>query len=320
MAIPFSLKISKFRNPITKPNILVALLLCCCGTAAPSLCAADTNTLAVVAGAPISTDKVRLAIVRGGYNVFEIESARKALDESINIELLAAAAKKSGYDKRPDIAERIKQLLVEAYVAEKVDKPLQDVALSDGELKAYYEAHPSEFAQPALARGQVVTILITKENEAEAATRAGEALTALKSGKTFEEVTSQFSDDPSERMSRGAGTWFMAGKANRRYPDEVIAVLFAGKPDVVSEIIKTPRAFYLVKLTEKRPEIVRAFAEAKPVIIRSLLHAKRQEAYAALCAALRKEFPVTINQSLLEQALEKGTPNAGPPSGPVDLK
>ena len=280
----------------------------------------ESNIVATVAGSTITTEKVKSTMARGGFNVFEIESARRALDENINNELLAAAAKKQGFEQRPEVAERTKQLLIESYVAEKVDQPLQGVTPSDDDLKSYYEAHKSEFSQPALARGQIITILITSGKEADAISRAGEALSAIKSGKTFEDVTGLFSDDPSERMSRGASAWFTSGKSNRRYPDEVNAALFAGKVGEVSGPIKTPRAFYLVKTTEKRPEIVRAFAEVKPGIARAVLLTKRQAAFAALCSDLRKEFPVKVNEAALTNVVEKSTPNGGPPSGPVDLK
>ena len=281
---------------------------------------AETNVVATVAGAPVTIGKVRQTILRNGYNVFEADSARKALDESVQFELLAAAAKKIGMDQRADVAERIKQILVESYTAEKVDQPLQGIAPPEAELKAYYDSHPAEFSQPALARGQVLTIWIPEGKETEVLARAGEALNALKNGKAFEELTAQFSDDPSERVGRGAPTWFTEGKSNRRYPDRVIAALFASKVGEVSGPIKTPRAVYLVKLAEKRDSVVRPFNEAKPVLARAVLLARRQSALAELTSNLKKEFPVKVDEARLSDAVEKSSPGGGPPQGPVDVK
>ena len=302
-------------------KFLIRLLgLLCLSLLTSAATGVETNVVATVAGTTITAGKLRQTILRDGYNVFEVESARKALDETVQFELLAAAARKSSLDQRPDVAERIKQILVESYIAEKVDQPLQGVTTPEAELKAYYESHPAEFSQPALARGQVLTLWIPEGKETEVLAKAGEALNELKAGKTFEGLTAQLSDDPSERVSRGAPTWFTEGKSNRRYPDAVLAALFASKVGDVSAPITTPRAIYLVKLAEKRVAIVRPFEEAKPALVRAVLLARRQQTLADLTAKLQKEFPVKVDEARLSDALEKSSPGGGPPQGPVDVK
>lgn len=281
---------------------------------------AATNVVATVAGSPISVERVKSTMARNGYNVFQVESAQKALDELVNNEVIAAAARQQGFEQHPEVAERIKLILLESYITEKVDRPLQGFSPSDEELKAYYEAHKSEFSQPAFTRGQVLTVFITDGKDGEAANRVGAAMASIKSGKTFEDAIAHFSDDPNERMSRGASTWFSAGKSNRRYPDEVVKALAGTKVGDVAGPIKTARAYYLAKPTEQRPEAVRGFAESKPAIQRAVLLAKRQVMLDKLCAELRKDFPIKVDDAQLKSAVESSTPNAGPPSGPVDLK
>lgn len=280
--------------------------------------AAETNIVATVGSTSITTDKVRQAIARGGYNVFELDSAKKALSETINTELLAAAARKQGYDQHPAIVERVNQFIVEELVREKVDKPLEGLKPTDEELKAHYESHKDEFSQPGAARAGVMTIYITPGKEASASNRVAEVLASLKDGKTFEETTARSSDDPSERVSRGGGTWFSEATPNRRYPQEVTKAIFSGKANEVSGPIHTPRATYFIKVLEKRPTVIRSFEEMKPVVTRSLLRLKRQQAYDAFCAGLRKEFPVQVNEAQLPKALESTVPGGGPPKGPVE--
>ena len=283
-----------------------------------SAATAATNPIATVGDQTITTEKVRQTIARHGYNVFELDSAKKALDDVINTEVLAAAARQQGYDKDPEIAERIKQLLVERFVQDKVDKPLQGVAPTEDELKAYYDSHQQEFSQPGMARAQLLTFMVREGKATEALARANESLAAMKNGQIFEEIAAKNSDDPSERVSKGAPTWFTEGRANRRYPEEVITALFKlTKPGEMAGLIQTPRGVYLVKLAEKRATIVRSFAEARPSVLRSVLHEKRQKAYADLCAKLRQDFSVKVDESQLKNAVEKSSPGDGPPKGPV---
>ncbi len=281
--------------------------------------AAPPPPLATIGDQTITAEKVRQTIARNGYNVFELDSAKKALNDVINTEVLAITARQQGYDKDPEVADRIKQLLVEKYVQDKVDKPLQGITPTDDELKAYYESHQAEFSQPSLARAQLLTLMVREGKAAEALTRANEALAAIKNGKTFEEVAAQNSDDPSERVSKGAPTWFTEGRANRRYPSEVTTALFKlNKPGEMAGPIETPRGMYLVKLAEKRPAIVRSFAESKTTVLRAVQHEKRQQAYADLCAKLRESIPVKLDESQLQDAVEKSAPGDGPPRGPVN--
>ena len=282
-----------------------------------SATAAATNTVATVGDQIITAEQVRQAVARGGYNVLELDSARKALDEVVNSEVLAAAARQRGYERNPEIAERIKQLLVEKFVQDNVDKPLQSVTPTEEELKNYYETHREEFSQPGLARAHLLTFVTREGKPEEALARANEARSAIQHGKTFEEVAAQSSDDPAERVSKGAATWFTEGHANRRYPEAVMTALFKlAKPGEMAGPIATPRAVYLVKLSEKRPAVVRSFTETRPTVLRSVLHAKRQKAYADLCARLRQDFPVKVDESQLPNAIEKTSPGNGPPRGP----
>ena len=302
-----------FRSHLASLRLCVFALIPVCLVALNAVSA----EVARVGAQVINTEQVRQAVARGGYNVFELDSAKKALDDVINSEVLAAAARQRGYEKNPEIAERIKQLLVEKFVQDNVDKPLQAVTPTEEELQNYYEAHKAEFSQPGLARAQMVTFMV-REGKADAAlTRANEAVAALKGGKTFEEICAQNSDDPAERVSKGAATWFNEGQVNRRYPAEVTSALFKlAKPGELAGPITTQRGVYLVKLVEKRPAIIRTFTEAKAGVTRAVLHEKRQKAYAELCAKLRREFPVKVDESQLKSAVEKSAPGDGPPRGP----
>jgi hypothetical protein len=282
---------------------------------------AHSAEVARVADTPITVQAVRQTIARQGYSISEEASVRKGLEDAIDFELLFAEARRLNFDRDPAIAQQLKQLMVEKVVREKIEAPLKDQALSESELKAWYSAHTNEFTKAASARGAVLTVLVSGTKTNEAKSKALEAHAKLQSGTKFETVVRQYSDDPGERINGGSTPWQSQDQGTRRYPPEVTRVMFdLQRPGEFSQPVQTTRAFYIVSLTEKRPGQTTPFERARNEVQRHLARERHREAYRLYCERLKREFPVTVNESELKNVLEPATPNAGPPLGPVDLK
>jgi len=303
------------------------------------LCAAE---VARVGDEPITTEAVRQAVARNGYNIYEESSVRKALQDTVQFELMAAEARKLGLDEDPAIQRRIKELLVQKLMVEKVDGPLAAVHFSDEEVKAYYDSHTNDFRRPAIARGHVLTILIEPGKEAEAQAKASEALKEwqtvsppignrqLASAKPLAQpgsavgnpdnaaaIVKKYSDDPSEKLNGGLSNFFVEGQPGRRYPKEVEEAMLALKlRGAVAGPIATPQAVYLVALLERRDTVPTPLAQAKPEVAKRLTHERREKLLAEYCEALKKEIPVTVDESALKEAVQATKPGAGPPSVP----
>jgi hypothetical protein len=297
--------------------MLVVLVLSLLTSAAT---AAEANAVATVAGTPISPETVRQTLYRNGYNIFEEASARKATEDSVRFELLAAEAKRLGLEKDPEIARRIKEVLVERLVRDKVDAAAA-VDFPDADLRAYYDTHASEFRRPTLARGYVLTIYVHDGQEAEAQTKAKEALAALNSGEKPEAVVKKYTDDPSERTSGGLSNYFIEDQPGRRYPDEVAkAMLSLKRRGEIAGPVTTTRAIYLLSLAERRDGQPTPFEQAKAEVRKKLAREQRQKIYDAYCEGLKKQFPVAINEAEVKKLVETPRPGDGPPMGPVSPK
>ncbi len=276
--------------------------------------------VARVGSAVVTTEAVRQAIARGGYNVFEEASARRGLEDAINFELAAENATQLGLDKDPELAKQIKELLVQKWMADKVDAALKGQKFTDAELKKYYDDHVSEFSRPALARGQVLTLFIAPGKESEAAKKAADVEAQLKLGQKFDLLVRRMSDDPGERISGGNSNWMVEKQASRRYPPEVQSAMFSlAKPGDISPPVKTPKAIYFVSLGEKRPGDVTPLEPIKAEVSSRLYAAKRQQLFREYCEALKKNIPVTVNEAELKKLVEPSKPGSGPPRGPVSV-
>ena len=149
-------------------------------------------------------------------------------------------------------------------------------------IDAYYKAHSAEFEQAkikviyipyagtvvptgtgaaalesaakgAIAAGQ------SKRPEAEARTLAADIVKQLRAGADFAKLVQQYSEDPT---SKAAGGDFPPIKIGSEYPPELKTAVFAMKPGEISEPIRQPTAFWIVRLEEKGPQPVGEIGEA----------------------------------------------------------
>lgn len=308
----------------------------------PAFCVSGAE-VARVGEAVITAETLRQTVARNGYNIYDADSVKKGLEDAVQFELLAAEAKKLGVQNQPDVARQIKELLVQKLLEEKVDAPLNALHFSDEELKAWYEAHTNAFTRAALARGNVLTIFMESGREAEARARAAEALKELEdatetrigggqsgwtqspselslasgSSERVAAIVRKYSDDPGEKLNGGLSNYFVDGQQSRRYPQAVADAMFQLKlRGEIGGPIATPRALYLIRLTERREAQLRPFEQAKSEVQKRLIRERRQKALAEYCEELKKEFPITINESALEKAVQASKSSAGPPSVP----
>ncbi len=275
--------------------------------------------VAKVGEVPITAETLNQTIAREGYNIFDAGSVRKGLDDAIRFELLAAEAKKLGLDQDPAVARQIKELLVQRLIAEKVDKPLAVYRATPAEVQAYFQAHTNEFHRPALARGTVITILISQGKEAEAQSKAAMALQELKTSLKPESVVRAYSDDPGEKVDGGLSNFFIQGQPSRRYPQAVADAMLALKSrgDTAGPIV-SPRALYLIKLTEHRDAQPLPYEQVKAEIYKRLQREQREKLLAEFTESLKQEFPVTVDEAQLKAAFPAPTAQSGPPPKPMD--
>jgi peptidyl-prolyl cis-trans isomerase C len=108
-------------------------------------------------------------------------------------------------------------------------------------------------AKQAMQAGQ------SKRSEAEARSLAADIVKQLRGGADFAKLVQQYSED---QTSKAAGGDFPAIKTGSDYPAELKAAVFAMKPGEISEPIRQPSAFYIVRLEDKGPQPVGEIQEA----------------------------------------------------------
>ncbi len=245
------------------------------------------------------------------------ERRKELLDEMINVELLAREAEAKGWDKDPVAEQEIRAILRDAVLAEThKGAPLPaDVPASD--VRAYFEAHRADFADPERRRLSVI-VLPTEPAAADVLALARKARTAAEWG----ELVRTRSVDPQAKanvpldLAGDHGIVSPPGDTrgeNTRVPPEVRKAVFelAAPGDVLDRPVKAKGVFYLVRLTQKLEARERPYEAAERTVRIKLSQDRMREKELAALAELRKKYPVEIDEAALA-TVRADWPDAGP--------
>jgi len=119
-------------------------------------------------------------------------------------------------------------------------------------------------ASVAAAAKAAVAVGLSKRSETDAQTLASDIVKQLRGGADFVTLVKQYSEDAASKAADGD---FGVIKAVSEYPAELKTAVFALKPGEISDPIRQPTAFYIVRLEEKGPQ---PMAELRERIIQAI--------------------------------------------------
>jgi hypothetical protein len=253
---------------------------------------------------------------------------KRLLDDMIEVELMSQEARRRGLDKAPETQERLRQILREQMLEDLRKSAPAPNDIPEPELRAYYDSHKDEFAEPE--RRRVAAIVL--DSAALAKTVLAKALTATPAawGELVEQRSTQrggraMPASPTEL----AGDLGIVGPpghargANPRVPDAVREAVFkiqkAG--DTFPEVVAADGKFYVVRLVNTTPARERKYEDSERAIRTAVVQARIREKEQALEQELRKKFPVTVDEAALAK-MPMPAPNtsAAPPPGKPDMR
>jgi parvulin-like peptidyl-prolyl isomerase len=213
------------------------------------------------------------------------ERLRKLVDERLALREAEARA----YAEEPGVAAAVRAFQENLMQGALYDRfVLKDVAVSEEELRAYYEEHRAELVAPEKRRvAHVVTAT------------AAEALAAkerLEAGEAFAEVAKAVSTDKASAATGGDLGWIAATDV----PPEFRPVL-SMKEGEVSAPLPSKFGHHLVTVLGIEPARPRAFEEARGDIQKTLLERGRREARAAWVRQLRAAAKVSVDEKRVKE-------------------
>lgn len=181
-----------------------------------------------------------------------------------------------------------KQFSVQSDVARRTtvkmvyDKKMSEVAVSDDEVKAFYEEHKEEFKKPATMKAH--HILVAEE------AKAKEILEKLqKDPSKFEEIAKSDSTCPSGKQGGDLGS-FGEGQMVPEF-DQACKTAEIGK---IVGPVKTQFGFHIIRVDERKEAEIATLDEVKEGIRNEMLPQKQQSTFQAYIEELKKELNVKV--------------------------
>lgn len=184
------------------------------------------------------------------FNGFDETIRQNVLRGLISERLIYQQALKSGYDKNPEVKNRLdalrKQVLMQAFMDDKAKQ-----LVTDTQLKALYEK------KAASAKGQEEIrarhILVGSKEEAQ------KIADEVKAGAAFEKLAKEKSTDKGSGANGGELGWFTKDKMVPEFA-EAAYVLKKGE---ISGPVKSPFGYHIIKVEDRRALQVPSFEEMK---------------------------------------------------------
>ncbi|MDO8536079.1 MAG: peptidylprolyl isomerase [Candidatus Omnitrophota bacterium] len=251
------------------------------------------KTLVTVADKPITVKDFRDKFSRlpKHYQAVAEKNKKNLLDDMIVESLFLEDAVRKGIDKDKEIKEILveakKKIIIAKFVKTEVD---DKVKVSEGDMKAFYEAHKDGFKTPEMWRAS--HILVANESEAK------DVLAELSKGTPFEDIARARSIDATSSRGGDVG-YFRKGQVVPEFENICIG-LNVGQ---TSGIVHTQFGYHIIKLTDKKTEALEPYETAKPKIENELRLKKRNELFDKLVVTLKEKYRVRVEGDAMK-ALE----------------
>lgn len=148
------------------------------------------------------------------------------------------------------------------YVSLTLDDVAGGLQVGDDELKAQYEEQKAQYGTPERRKASHILIAaeVDKEESAKAALAKAEAVRQrLAKGEDFGKLAKELSDDK-DSAAKGGDVGFIDKEA---MDPNFTQAAFALAKDQVSQPVKTPFGYHLIKLTELVPATTKSFEEVR---------------------------------------------------------
>lgn len=172
-----------------------------------------------------------------------------------------------------------------------------EVRADPDQAEAYYRAHPEKFIEPEQSRVSLILLKVNPSAPAEAWVEAGaraeDLARRLREGADMAELARQHSQDASAAQGGDMG-YLHAGMLPGNATDKLKTL----QPGQTSEPLRVLEGFAIVRLTARKEARLVAFETARARAEQLQLAERKDAAWAALGADLRKAAAVRIDESL----------------------
>lgn len=227
-----------------------------------------------------------------------MEQRKDYVEGLARFELLSKEAIKRGLQNDPDVVEAAKRVMVQELLKQELDEGAD--AISDAQVKQYYESHRDDYVKPAMTR--LAHIAFSKEHRAQAdgVLQQAKALAPMDYAG-FGKLAREHSEDPKTKVLDGDLRFLADEELATQLGQEVkdAAAKLERIGDVAPELVETAKAFHVIKLQGRQQALNLSLEQASQSIRQVVLNETRQERYRTLLERLKREAKLELNDTEL---------------------
>jgi peptidyl-prolyl cis-trans isomerase C len=246
---------------------------------------------------------------------------KEFLDTMIKGEVLYSKALSMGYDRDPDVMDRMKADMIQKMIHKDFDEKMKDSLVSADDVKKFYSEHNTDYNKPEA----VWVKIIQNKEKAKVDAALKEAKGKVEDQNFYTEIVKKYSDDEKTNKTGGDITYRTRDEISADYGKELADAAF--NMDKIGDL--TPKAvhskgnWYAVRLQGKRPAQNRTLEQVEGQIKNRLYYEKRSQAFEKWVGDMIQTANVTRNDALLSevkieapQGPQVGGPAMPPPKMP----
>jgi peptidyl-prolyl cis-trans isomerase C len=229
--------------------------------------------------------------LEGKMRLLNEKGLRDFLDNYvITREVLYQEAKKKGLDKNKEILAKVdnfkRAMVIDALLEEVLRKKAE---VSENEIGQYYKENKDLFTEPLEVK--IRHIFVASEPALK------EVLMKLSKGESFEKLAATYNVDPSRGDGGNLG-YIRRGQLAPSFASFEEAAFSLRKRGEISEVVKTPYGYHLIRLEDSKGKFERPLDQVKEKIRFFLQTKKRQDAYLQYVKEAKSRAKIVINEKL----------------------
>lgn len=232
-------------------------------------------------------DKVKLAVIP--FNVDSYRLDVTATDADVTSYFDAHQAEFTIPEKR-----KVKYVLVD------VEDLRTKVVVSQADIQRAYNENIEQYTSPEQVRASHILLKTEGKDDAAVKAKAEDVLKqARAAGADFAALAKKYSEDEANAHNGGDLDFFGKG----RMVPEFDAAAFSMEPGQVSDLVKTPFGYHIIKLTDKKAGTVRPLAEVKDQLTEQLQYERAQTQATDLAEKLEAQIKKPADLDAAAKAL-----------------
>ena len=215
----------------------------------------------------------------------------------ITREVLYQEAKKKGFDQKKEILAKVDEIRRMMAIDALLEETLKGKSeVSDAEVQQYYKENQRQFTEPREVR--IRHLFVNSEPVLQ------EVRSKLAKGESFEKLASQYNIDLT-RDDGGDLGFVKRGQLSPAFAQFEEVAFSLRNPGDISDVVKTPLGYHILKLEDKRGTVLRPFDQVKESIRLFLQGKKRQDAYLEYIKEAKARAKITVNEKLWAEEEKK---------------